>query len=453
MSVYYMTVDLVVKNARLVSPMGITEAGVAVEDGKVVSIAKDIHLPKSNKVIDAEGRYVLPGLLDGHAHTFLPPETPATGMKEAAKGGVTTMLEMPGTQFGCFNADEFKLKKKTMQENSYVDFCIHAGCASGYPGALTDMHKVGSTGAKFFISSAGPKWPQTFDGEVIQRFKEIADYGGLALIHAENDSILRDNLKRLRDKGRKDFAAHLEWRPRIAEVEAGKRIIDYLEMTGCRGMIVHTSVPETVWYSAKAKMRGAETYVETCTQYLYLTEEDVKKNGPWNKFAPPPRTKEDKAKIRRLLQEGWIDTVATDHAPYSKDRKQAGLEDIFEAPNGMPGLETFLPLLLNGVSEGWLSLERVSEIAAERPAQIYGIYPRKGVLAPGCDADMVIVDMDKEREISNEDQITACGWSPYDGMKVKGWPTMSIIRGKVVMKDDEVISKKGSGKFIPRLDA
>jgi dihydroorotase-like cyclic amidohydrolase len=200
-------------------------------------------------------------------------------------------------------------------------------------------------------------------------------------------------------------------------------------------------------------MRGAETYVETCTQYLYLTEEDVKKNGPWNKFAPPPRTKEDKAKIRRLLQEGWIDTVATDHAPYSKDRKQAGLEDIFEAPNGMPGLETFLPLLLNGVSEGWLSLERVSEIAAERPAQIYGIYPRKGVLAPGCDADMVIVDMDKEREISNEDQITACGWSPYDGMKVKGWPTMSIIRGKVVMKYDEVLSKKGSGKFIPRLDA
>jgi len=448
-----LSVDMVIKNARLVSPRGITEAGVAVKDGKIAAVARDIHLPKAENVIDAKGNYVLPGLLDGHAHTFLPPETPATGMKAAAKGGVTTMLEMPGTQFGCFNADEFKLKRKTMEESSYVDFCIHAGCASGYPGELTKMHKLGSTGAKFFISSAGPKWPQTFDGEILERFKEIASYGGLALIHAENDSILRDNLKRLREAGRKDFGAHLEWRPRIAEVEAGKRMIDYLEATHCRGMIVHTAVPETVWYNAEAKMRGAETYVETCTQYLYLTEDDVKKNGPWNKFAPPPRTKADKAEIRRLLQEGWIDTIATDHAPYSKDRKEAGLEDIFEAPNGMPGLETYLPMLLNGVSEGWLTLERLSAVSAERPAQIYGIYPRKGVIAPGADADFVIVDLNIEKKITNDDQITACGWTPYDGVDVKGWPTMSIIRGEVVMQKDQVLAEQGSGLFIPRLDA
>ena len=444
---------MVVKNAKLVSPRGIYEAGVAVKDGRIVTVARDIHLPDADNVIDAKGRYVLPGLLDGHAHTFLPPETTASGMKAAAKGGITTMLEMPGTQFGCFTADEYNLKRETMEKSSFVDFCIHAGCASGYPGELTKMHKLGSTGSKFFISSAGPKWPQTFDGEVIERFKEIASYGGLALIHAENDSILRDNEKRLKSEGRKDFGAHLEWRPRIAEVEAGKRMIDYLEMTGCRGLIVHTAVPETVWYSAEAHMRGVESYVETCTQYLYLTEDDVKKNGPWNKFAPPPRTKADKAELRRLLQEGWIDTIATDHAPYGKDRKEAGLDDIFMAPNGMPGLETYLPLLLNGVSEGWLTLERLSAISSERPAQIYGIYPRKGAIALGSDADLVIVDMSKEVKISNDDQITACGWTPYDGMHVKGWPTMSIIRGNIVMEDEQVLSKQGSGLFIPRLDA
>jgi dihydroorotase (multifunctional complex type) len=448
-----MTVDLVIKNARLVSPRGITEAGVAVKEGKVVTIARDIHLPEGDRVIDVNGKYVLPGVLDGHAHTFLPPETPSTGMKAAAKGGVTTMLEMPGTQFGCFTAEDFKLKRKTMEGSSYVDFCIHAGCASGYPGELTKMHELGSTGSKFFISSAGPKWPQTFDGEIIERFKEIADYGGLALIHAENDAILRDNLERLNMEGRKDYAAHLEWRPRLAEVEAGKRIIDYLEVTGCKGMIVHTSVPETVWYSAESRIRGANTYVETCTQYLYMTEDDVKVNGPWNKFAPPPRTKEDKMELRRLLQEGWIDTVATDHAPYGKDRKEAGLDDIFEAPNGIPGLETFLPLLLNGVSEGWLTLERLAEVSSEHPARIYGIYPRKGTLSIGSDADMVIVDLNKEVKITNDDQITACGWTPYDGMRVQGWPIMSIIRGNVVMENDEVLSEQGSGLFIPRLDA
>ncbi len=315
------------------------------------------------------------------------------------------------------------------------------------------MWDAGATGSKFFISSAGPKWPQTFDGEVIERFKEIASFGGLALIHAENDSILRDNLKRLRADGRKDYAAHIEWRPKISEVEAGKRMIDYLEATGCRGMIVHTGAPETAWYAAEARIRGVEAYIETCTQYLYLTEDDVKRNGPWNKFAPPPREKSDLAEIRRMLQDGRIQTVATDHAPYSIERKKAGLDDIFEAPNGMPGLETFLPLLLNGVSEGWLTLPRLAAISAENPARLYGILPRKGVLQVGADADMVFVDMDREVTITNDDQITACGWTPYDGMKVKGWMTRSIIRGEVVMEDDQVLSVEGSGQFVPRLGA
>jgi len=448
-----MNVDLVVRNAKLVSPRGIIEAGVAVKDGKITAIARDIHLPDGDRVIDARGQYILPGLLDGHTHTFLPPESPSTGMKAAAKGGLTTMLEMPGTQFGCFNINDFRLKRETMEAGAYIDFCIHAGCASGYPGELTNMWAAGATGAKFFISSAGPKWPQTFDGEVIERFKEIALFGGLALIHAENDSILRDNLKRLRADGRKDYAAHIEWRPKISEMEAGKRMIDYLEATGCRGMIVHTGAPETAWYAAEARMRGVEAYIETCTQYLYLTEDDVKMNGPWNKFAPPPRSKSDMAEIRRMLQDGWIQTVATDHAPYSIERKEAGLDDIFEAPNGMPGLETFLPLLLNGVSEGWLTLPRLAAISAENPARLYGILPRKGVLQVGADADMVFVDMDREVTITNDNQITACGWTPYDGMKVKGWMTRSIIRGEVVMEDDQVLSVEGSGLFVPRLDA
>jgi dihydroorotase-like cyclic amidohydrolase len=315
------------------------------------------------------------------------------------------------------------------------------------------MHYEGSTGAKFFISSAGPKWPQTFDGEVIERFKEIAAYGGLALVHAENDSMIRDNEKRLKAEGRKDYSAHLEWRPKISEIEAGKRIIDYFEATGCKGIIVHTSTPETVWYAAEARMRGVDAWIETCTQYLYMTEDDVKNNGPWNKFAPPPRSKADRAEIRKLLQEGWIQTIATDHAPYSKERKEAGLEDIFEAPNGIPGLETYLPLLLNGVNEGWLSLERLAAVSAENPARIYGLLPKKGVIQPGADADMVFVDINKEVIITNDDQITACGWTPYDGVKVQGWMTRSIIRGEVVMEDDQVLSNEGFGRYVSRIYA
>jgi len=447
-----MNVDLAIKNAKLVSPRGMVEAGVAVKDGTVVAVSRDIHLPAADKVIDAEGNYVLPGILDGHSHTFLPPETPATGMRAAAKGGVTTMLEMPGTQMGCFNLDQYQEKLRIMREAAYVDFCVHAGCAGSYPeDTLTQMWGAGATGAKFFISSAGPKWPQTFDGEVIERFKELSRCGGLALIHAENDSILKDNEKRLKSTGRRDFSTHLECRPRVAEVEAGRRMIDYLKLTGCKGMIVHTGVPETVWYSAQARTEGAETYVETCPQYMYLTEDDVKERGPWLKFAPPPRAKADVAEIRRLLNHGWVDTVATDHAPYGRDSKEEGLSDMWVAPNGIPGLETYLSLLLNGVSQGWLSLERLAAAASETPARIYGIYPQKGCIQPGGDADMVIVDLKKKRTIRDEDQVTACGWTPYHGLRVKGWPTTSIIRGHVVMEDDQVLAKKGSGEFIPRL--
>jgi len=191
--------------------------------------------------------------------------------------------------------------------------------------------------------------------------------------------------------------------------------------------------------------------VETCPQYLYLTEDDVKERGPWLKFAPPPRTKADMAEIRWLLNLGWIDTVATDHAPYGRDLKEAGLEDMWMAPNGIPGLETYLPLLLNGVNLGWLSLERLAAATSETPARIYGIYPRKGALQPGSDADMVIVDLKEKRTIRGEDQVTACGWTPYHGLRVKGWPTKSIIRGRVVMEEDQVLAEKGSGTFIPRL--
>ncbi len=446
-----MKVDLVIKNARIVTPRGIVEGGIAVENGVIVALAKDPNLPEGDRIIDAGGKHVLPGVLDGHAHTYLPPETPSTGTRAAAKGGITTLLEMPGTQMGCFNPAEFEKKRDLFKATSHVDFCIHAGCASGYPdGNLTAMYGLGATGFKFFISSAGPKWPQTFDGEVIQRFAEISRIGGLALIHSENDAILRDNLKRLQAEGRRDYGAHLEHRPPISEIESGQRMITFLRATGCRGMLVHTSLPEVVQDAHRARLDSVNVLLETCPQYLYLTDEDVLRNGPWNKFAPPARGKEDKAAIRRMLADGLIDSVATDHAPYSKERKMEGLNDMLAAPNGMPGLETFVHLMLNGVNEGWITLERLAAVMSENPARIYGVYPKKGALIPGADADIVICDMKKETRIRNDDQITACGWTPYDGMVVKGAPVMSIIRGEVAMEDGSVYAREGSGTYVPR---
>lgn len=273
----------------------------------------------------------------------------------------------------------------------------------------------------------------------------------MALIHAENDHIIKDNKNKLKAEGRRDFAAYLEERPKIAEVEAGRRIIQYLEDTGCAGLIAHTSVPETVYGAAEARSRGSKVFIETCPQYLYLTVDDVKEHGPWGKFAPPARTKETVDEMRGLLEAGFIEIVSTDHAPYPREEKQAGIEDMLDAPNGIPGLDAFMPLLLNAVNEGWLSLPRLAAVVSENPARLFGVYPRKGCFMVGADADFVVLDLDKEYTIRDEDQITACGWTPYDGYEVKGAACMSIIRGETVMSDGEVVAEKGYGEYIPRL--
>ena len=450
--VVYMKVDLVVKNGRLVSPRGVVEGGVAIEDGVIVAVAREPQLPDADRVIDARGLVVLPGVLDGHVHAVLPPEDSSSGTKAAARGGITTVLEMPGSQLGGFNPDQLREIRDLFEKTSYVDFCIHAGCASGYPeGNLTEMWRMGATGIKFFVSSAGPDWPQTFDGEIIDRFSEMARVGALALVHAENDKIIRDNEARIAREGRRDYAAHLEARPPIAEAECGERVIRYLRETGCRGLIVHTSLPETVWIARRASLEGVGVHVETCPQYLYLSEDDVRERGPWAKFAPPARSEETRAEMWRLLGAGLIDTVASDHAPYSRESKEAGLDDMMAAPNGIPGLETLLPLLLNGVNEGRLSLERLAAVVSENPARLYGIYPRKGVLQVGSDGDLVLVDMRRRMRIRGDDLLTACGWTPYEGLEVRGVPVHSVVRGRLVLEDCEVVASEGDGAFVPRL--
>jgi dihydroorotase len=447
-----MTVDLVLKNAKLVTPRGIIEGGLIINDGIMVGITKDPHLPAADRVIDAHGKPVLPGPIDGHCHTTSPPDNPESSTRAGAKGGFTTLLDMPGYEVPTFNKEEYLQKKQRFSGNCYLDYTLHGAAASGYPaGSLSDIWAEGATGIKFFVSDPGPGWPQTFDGDILNGFRELSGVNGLALVHAENDQIIRDNHKRLKKEGRKDYPAYLEERPRIAEVEAGRRVIQYLEETGCRGLIVHTSIPDTVYRAAEARTREAMVRVETCPQYLYLTNDDVRERGPWVKFAPPARSKDTVHKIRELLGSGWIDTVATDHAPFSKEEKEVGYDDILDAPNGIPGLEPFLSLLLNGVHEGWLSLERLVEVTSENPARIFGLYPKKGAIRVGSDADLVVVDLDTEVKIRNEDQITECGWTPYDGYVVRGVPILSILRGRVIMEDGEVVSAKGYGEYIPRL--
>jgi D-hydantoinase len=456
--------DLVIKNAKIFSSKGFYTGGVAIAKGRIVAIGKTAILPKGEKIIDAKGKILIPGVIDEHCHIDEPWEAPdkeaakkrenvERGTMAAAAGGVTTIMLMPDTFPLVTTEEAFLSKKEIYEKKAYVNFSLHAGFTPNmnYEEALPKLWALGATGLKTFTCFSIPEWPAIRDGELYAALKVISKIKALALIHAENDDILSYNRKILEKEGRKDYKAHLDWRPPIAEAEAVRRITFLLKEAKAKGMIVHTTIPEAIVTVKEAKRRGHQIYVESCPHYFYLTEEDVLKMGPWCKCAPPLRKKSYVAKLWEMLAKGYIDTIGSDHCGYSRDDKSVGEANIWNAPNGLPGIETMLPLMLNGVTTGRVSLETLISVLCENPAKIFGLYPKKGSIQIGSDADLALLDLKKEVKISNERILSNCGWTPFDGMVVKGYPVMTIVSGKVVMHDGEIVVSKGSGSFVPRL--
>jgi len=262
--------------------------------------------------------------------------------------------------------------------------------------------------------------------------------------------MLTQNKKKLDRDHRVDFKSHLEWRPPIVEYEADRRAIFLLREAKTRGLIVHTSVPEGVREVQVARANGQEVYVETCQHYLYLTDKDVERRGPWVKCSPPLRDKSRVLEIRHQLANGEIYSIGSDHSPFKKEDVKKSEGNMWSAEAGMPELETGMPLMLNGVNEGWISLHRVVACTSENPARIYGLYPRKGTIGLGSDADVIIVDMKRRWKVKDSELKMKSGWSPYNGKLLRGIPTLTLVRGVVVMEDREITGDQGHGKFQSR---
>ena len=457
------SVDLVIKNAKIWMPGGIVQGGLAVREGKIVAICHDYALPDADQKIDAQGNLIIPGLVDEHVHLGDPYEGPghenaiqredfAAGTMAAASGGVTTIIEMPDTVPLVTTLESARTKLEVCKPKAYVDFGMHGGFIAGtdYTREIRQLFEFGLTGLKTFTCYSIPEWPPCYDGDLYEALKVIHDVGAIALLHAENDFILSTSRKKLQSNGRTDIRSHLEWRPPIAEIEADRRMVFFLEQTGAKGLLVHTSVPEGVLEVRGAKERGHHVYVETCPHYLFLTEDDVTRLGPWAKVAPPPRDKAVVAHMWELLNSGYIDTLGSDHGPYTKEEKLAGVRNIWNAGNGSSTIEGTLPLMLDAVNKGLTTLDRFIQVACENPARLFGLYPRKGTLQVGSDADFVIVDMKSTYKISNDKTKSKCGWILYDGMVTQGMAKMTSIRGAIVMEDSEIVGRQGHGQFVTR---
>jgi allantoinase len=444
--------DLAIVNGLLVDSRQIYPGVITVRQGKITGITQSLE-QKPQEVLDAKGLYILPGAVDGHVHMMDPGypdrEDFVTGTQAAARGGVTTVIDHHRTVPPVFGKKEFIDKKRYLGKRSVVDFGLLGGLNLTNVSELKGMWEAGALGFKGFTCELHEA-DALFAGPLQGIFEEVRKFGGIVLLHCEDDSLLKKKEKELRKQGRKDPLSVSEWRSPEAEELAVRTVLYVAKVSGARVAIAHVSLPSLLLGIATARAQGVPIYSETCPQYFTLTERDLKEKGPFGKFTPPPRKMEDVEKMWRCLSHGLIDMVNSDHCPYPRSAKEAGANDIWLAPFGIPGVETVTPLLLDGVARRRLTLSQVVSLRSERPATIYGLTGQKGFLRVGCDADLILVDMNRKRVLDNRQVVSKCGWTPYHGREITGDVVLTMVRGKVVMKDGEVTGDPGWGRFVTR---
>ncbi len=441
------SVDLVVKNARLLLESGIARGGIGVLDGKIAIIASDEHLPDAATVIDAEGKMLMPGLIDAHAHihdpTMLEHEDFTTGSQAAAAGGVTTIVDMPLTnQVDSIQAVDEKIAQG--ESMSVIDFALYAGMMnSGNIDSILPLVQKGVAAFKAFTCEPY----QTSSGVIVKCLSEVSEYGGHLTVHSEDQGVL-DEFRNEMDGDWDAPISHSLARPNISEYLAVKTNIDIVEKTGGHLHIAHVTTREGILEIERGKIRGNMVTTEVCPHHLVFFRDDMNRLGPKSKLNPPLRTKEDRAALWSALLRGSIDTVVSDHAPCPSDKKEAGAKDIREAWSGVDGTQMILRVLLSeGINKGRLSLSRLLRICSRNPARIFGLYPKKGVLRIGADADFVIIDQTREEKITADLMFSKCDWTLYEGMTMKGVPVMTFSRGVQIFKDNQLTAKPGHGKY------
>lgn len=445
-----MTVDLVVENGKIYTPHGFFEGSICIDAGKIVSLTKHVTKPDADEIVDAKGHLVLPGIIDMHVH-FRDPGFPEredfeTGTRAAAAGGVTTVVDMPNTVPSVTSPEALYEKIEIAKGKALVDFALIGGAGELKPGTLTALAEGGVVGFKTFMIARFRELAAS-DGQMIDNFTTIAGTGLPCLVHAENEDIVSRWREKAIASGRLDPIAHAEFRPPVAENEATMRTILLAEGTGVHLHICHMTTRGATEILGWAKARGMNVTGETSTNYLLLTVDIMKKVGPYAKIDPPLRGPEDQKALWKAVNEGVIDVVASDHAPYPREDKEKGWENIFEAPSGGVNVETSFPLMLDCFNRGLLKLDRLVEITSTNPANILSLHPKKGALLPGADADLVIVDMKRDFEIKGERLHSKQKTTAFEGYRGRGMPLMTIVRGEIVMEEGEVLGRPGYGKF------
>jgi len=442
-----------IENGTVVTPRGRRRAHIYVSEGKVAAVTSDRQ--SADEVANADGLLVLPGMVDSHVHLMDPVaqerEDFPTGTAAAARAGVTSLIEH--THLGPVRGSaDLRAKIDYLRDRSRIDFAL---AAHSWPDETESAAEAWQSGAAFIkaFMSTSHGVPAHNASQLQQLFSRASSCGAVCLVHCEEDSITAEAERSLRRAHRLDGAVIFEWRTREAELIATSTAALLARKTGARVVIAHASSPEVVAVAAQQKAQRARLWVESCPQYFTLFEHESIQFGALRKFTPPARARSEAEldQMWRLLSDGQIDLVSSDHAPSTKAQKEEG--SIWEAHFGLPGIDTTMSVLLDGAHKGAISYERVVEVYSERPAMLYGLYPAKGRLGVGADADIVLVDPESRWLVNDADILSKAGWSPFSGRTLFGRAVATYLRGMLVASDGQVLAKPGTGRFLPGLGA
>jgi len=453
--------DVLIRNGTVVTPWESLRVDVALAGGRIAALLTPGTTARAKETINADGHFILPGAIDIHFHVRAPayPErgTVTSETRAAAAGGVTTIFEMPISKPCCATPEVFRRRRELFAAEAYVDFALYGAPGTLDPRKLTGMVEEGSIGFKIFMTEAPKGRDDEFiglclpdEGPLFEALQLVAETGLVTSVHAESNPLLKHFSAKLQRAGRNDPEAHGESRPPVVEALAIAKLLIMNEAAGARLHIAHVTSRRALETLHRFQAAGMDVTGETCPQYLWFTEEALSRHGSYAKINPPLRKTADQEALWKALGDGTLMAVATDHSPFTVEEKEKARTDMWAAPPGAPGVETFVPGMLHAVATGRLTLPQAVKLMSTNGAKRFGLFPHKGTVGIGSNADLIIVDLQAKTTIEKEKLFTQARLCDrlYDGMTLSGKVTRTLLAGRTIYQDGEVTGRPGDGTFV-----
>jgi dihydropyrimidinase len=452
---------LLIKGGEIVTAESRSRADIYVESEAISAIGIDLDVPAGAETVDARGKLVFPGFIDPHVHIHLPfmatfaKDTHATASKAALIGGTTTFIEMCCPSRNEDALDGYQTWQQKAEGNSACDYAFHMAVTRYDARTEAQLREIVRDGtASFKVFLAYKNFFGVTDEELFHTLKLAADLGVITTAHCENAELVAQLQQQLLAEGKTGPEWHEPSRPEAVEAEGTARFATFLEQTGAAGYVVHLSCAPALRAAVEAKLRGVQLYVESVLPHFLLDKTYAERagvEGMKHVMSPPLRDKRNLSILWDALQAGLIDTAGTDHCPFDTGQKLLGKNNFTQIPNGIPGLEDRVNLMYTyGVKRGSLDIHRFVDALSTRPARLFGLFPRKGTIAVGADADLVVYDTDYSGTISAATQHTNNDYNGFEGLAIEGRPSVVTVRGKIQVRDGAFVGEPGRGRMIRR---